>query len=71
MGIWKLLRVEHTAELHGKRVVFCSSARKYTYALMSDAIQACKDAGIYETSGDASDIILDGHEPPYPEHSWE
>lgn len=71
MGIWKLLGVEHTAELRGQRTVFYSSAKKYTSALFGDAIQACKEAGIYKSSSDASRIILDGHEPPYPERHWE
>ncbi len=71
MGIWNLLGIEHTAELRGERVVFYSSAKRYTHMLFSDAVQACKEAGIYKSSSDASRIILDGHTPPYPEHSWE
>lgn len=60
MSLWRLLGVEHVAELRGKRVVFCSPAKRGSWALRSDAIQACKDAGIYELPSDGESLLVDG-----------
>lgn len=69
MSLWRLLGVEHTATLRGETVEFASSARKGTWMLLSDAIQACKDAGIYEHARDADKIRIDG--APYRWSRWE
>lgn len=56
----RLCGIEHTAELRGRRVTFTSSARSRSWMLLSDAIQACKDAGIYEHWSDGDRVLVDG-----------
>lgn len=46
------------AELHGKAVEFTSHFKPGTYGLWSDAVEACKQAGIYQYGSDADDIVI-------------
>lgn len=57
---WKLMGIEHTAELRGETVTFYSAARRDSYVLRSDAVQACKEAGIYKLPSDGDAVLVDG-----------
>lgn len=46
------------AELHGEAVEFTSFFKPGTYGLWSDAVEACKQAGIYQYGRDADDIEI-------------
>ena len=56
----------HTAELHGKEVRFKSYYRPRTHGVMSDAVQALKEAGIYEKSADWEEVTIDGERQVFP-----
>lgn len=56
----RALGIEHVAELRGERVEFASSGKRGSHMLWSDAVQACKDAGIYRSDRDADRILVDG-----------
>lgn len=49
----------HTVELNGGTTVF-KSYNKPGFWLESDAIQAAKEAGLYEKDGDCFKMLLDG-----------
>lgn len=53
------MRRYHVAVLRGKSVGFWSRNSE-RFWLESDAIQACKEAGLYERDGDDRLIRLDG-----------
>lgn len=53
-----LFRRLRTAELHGERVEFLSYFKPGTFGLWSDAVEACKQAGIYKRQEDADEIII-------------
>ena len=57
---WRLVGIEHTAVLDGHEVEFCSTGNRGSHELWADAIQACKDAGIYKRGSDADRIVVDG-----------
>ena len=59
MGFWKLVGIEHTAELRGHVIEFCSIGKRGSPELWADAIDACKRAGIYESGNDAERIVVD------------
>jgi len=52
---------KHEAELRGQKVVFWSHGRRDTWVLHSDAVQACKEAGIYKSDGDGERVLVDGY----------
>lgn len=51
---------KHKAELNGETVTFSSYHRPGSSGLHGDAIQACKNAGIYRKFSDADRIKVDG-----------
>ena len=61
---WRLIGVEHIGELNGQTFEFVSAGTRDSIMLWDDAIQACKDAGLYRKASDAKRIIVDGR--PYP-----
>ena len=58
--IMRLMGVEHVAELRGERVAFVSSARRGSWMLHSDGVQALKDAGLYKSALDGDRVKVDG-----------
>ena len=52
---------KHTAELNGGSVKFYTLHRFGSFSFRGDAIQACKDAGLYHDSKDADRILVDGY----------
>jgi len=50
-----------TAEVRGKRTRFRSYYKWGTFGLHMDAVQALKDAGIYERPIDSERLRIDGH----------
>ena len=57
---WRLVGVEHTARLRNVEVEFASAGPHGSLQLWEDAVQACKDAGIYRSAADAARILVDG-----------
>jgi len=57
---WRLVGVEHVGELDGRRFEFVSAGTRGSMELWSDAIQACKDAGLYRRASDAHRMRVDG-----------
>lgn len=51
---------KHTATLNGRTIEFSSYHLDGSHYLWSDAVQACKDAGIYRETGDADKMLIDG-----------
>ena len=51
---------KHTAEMNGVEVVFKSCHFENSYHLWSDALQACRDAGIFHERGDSDKMLIDG-----------
>lgn len=52
--------LKHTAELNGHKVVFYSIAKSGSVELLTDAVQACKQEGIYTKVQDYYRIRVDG-----------
>ena len=55
----------HTAEVNGRSTRFRSYWKFGTFGLHSDAVQALKDAGIYERPVDWERVKIDGHPHTY------
>ena len=53
-------RHRHTASMNGKTIEFRSYHFENSFYLWSDAVQACKDAGIYLKDRDADKMLIDG-----------
>ena len=50
----------HTASLDGRAVRFRSFYKRQTFGLHSDAVQACKEAGLYRGREDWDAVLVDG-----------
>jgi len=51
---------KHVAEMNGGSVEFRSYHFDDSYHLWSDAVQACKDAGLFLKTGDGDRMLVDG-----------
>ena len=51
---------KHTAEMNGVEVEFKSCHFEKSYHLWCDALQACREAGVFREKEDADRMLIDG-----------